>query len=437
MHGEGRQARADRVNAQLHNAQLPKTPKVQLPTPRPICSKDRVDTTRSWATRQSPAENWRRAGGCGRAIRHRRRRGAVRRVRRADAGEAAAADPGGVPRAAAARARRRACCSPARPAPYYDIAADIAPHGLTDHVTLTGYLDTDESLTDHLAACDVTLNLRWPTARETSGPWLRALAAGRATIITDLVHLGGCRPRSIRGRGRCTRSGSGSRGSGIGSGRRPEAAKAANRPLNPSRPRPIPICVAIDILDEDHSLRLAMRRLAADAALRDALGRAARDWWARDHSVEAMADDYERVMREAAGAARPGRRAARAHARRGRPQAGDADDPFRQRSARAPKSLAEARDHHAQRRSLHARGRRDDHRSPRAARHRPARRRRRAATSSWSNATATAPRRSPTGDQIEIVNFVGGGRDRNRIIWYRIRSMDPSSSSPAASSRRG
>jgi hypothetical protein len=42
-----------------------------------------------------------------------------------------------------------------------------------------------------------------------------------------------------------------------------------------------------------------MRRLAADAALRAELGRAARDWWARDHSVEAMADDYERVMREA------------------------------------------------------------------------------------------------------------------------------------------
>src|SRR6185369_15723618 len=73
------------------------------------------------------------------------------------------------------------------PAPHYDVAADIARHGLADRVTLTGYLDTDESLTDHLASCDVTLNLRWPTARETSGPWLRALAAGRTTVITDLV----------------------------------------------------------------------------------------------------------------------------------------------------------------------------------------------------------------------------------------------------------
>ena len=56
-------------------------------------------------------------------------------------------------------------------------------------------------------------------------------------------------------------------------------------------------------MDEDHSLRLAMRRLASDRALRDELGRAAREWWAREHSVEAMVEDYERVMRDAA--ARP------------------------------------------------------------------------------------------------------------------------------------
>ena len=46
-----------------------------------------------------------------------------------------------------------------------------------------------------------------------------------------------------------------------------------------------------------------MRRLAVDAALRARLGSAARDWWAREHSVEGMVDDYERVMRDAA--ARP------------------------------------------------------------------------------------------------------------------------------------
>jgi glycosyltransferase involved in cell wall biosynthesis len=76
------------------------------------------------------------------------------------------------------------------PAAHYDLVADIAALGLEDRVTLTGYLDTDAELTGHLAACDVSVNMRWPTARETSGPWLRALAAGIATVISDLVHLG-------------------------------------------------------------------------------------------------------------------------------------------------------------------------------------------------------------------------------------------------------
>jgi glycosyltransferase involved in cell wall biosynthesis len=132
-------------------------------------------------------------------------------------------------------------------------------------VTLTGFLETDDELTDHIAACDVTLNLRWPTARETSGPWLRALAAQKATVITDLAHLAdvpSLDPRTWR--------------------------------TTDHGPRDTdPVCVAIDILDEDHSLRLAMRRLATDGDLRTRLGRAAREYWARTHSVEGMADDYE------------------------------------------------------------------------------------------------------------------------------------------------
>ncbi|HEX9367917.1 MAG TPA: glycosyltransferase family 4 protein [Vicinamibacterales bacterium] len=183
------------------------------------------------------------------------------------------------------------------PAAHYDVAADITAHGLTDHTTLAGYLESDEDLTDYLSACDVTLNLRWPTARETSGPWLRALAAGRATIITDLVHLGdvpSLDPRTWTDNGL----------SALGFGLREEATEPMGSVASVPKPKaqsPKPVCVAIDILDEDHSLRLAMRRLASDRALREQLRRAARDWWAREHSLEAMVDDYERVLREAAG----------------------------------------------------------------------------------------------------------------------------------------
>jgi glycosyltransferase involved in cell wall biosynthesis len=176
-------------------------------------------------------------------------------------------------------------------AAHYSAAAEISALRLDDRVTSTGYLERDEDLTDHLAACDVSLNLRWPTARETSGPWLRALAAGRATIVMDLAHLAdvpSLDPRTWT-EDRLWALGFGTWG-----------ARTEEPSLKPNAKSPKPICVAIDVLDEDHSLRLAMRRLATDAALRDELGRAGREWWAREHTVNAMADDYERVMRDAA-----------------------------------------------------------------------------------------------------------------------------------------
>jgi mannosyltransferase len=151
--------------------------------------------------------------------------------------------------------------------PHYDLRADIARHGLTSAVTVTGYLASDAEFTDAIAACDVALSLRWPTAREVSGPWLRSLAAGKATVITDLAHLTGVPtidPRTWR-----------------------VATSDA------------PCAVAIDILDEDHSLRLALRRLGTDRTLRDALGRAARAYWQAHHSIATMVEGYRRLIDEA------------------------------------------------------------------------------------------------------------------------------------------
>jgi hypothetical protein len=229
-------------------------------------------------------------------------------------------------------------------AAHYDAAADVRRRGLESRVTITGYLDTEAELTDAIAACDVSLNLRWPTAREISGPWLRALAAGRPTVITDLAHLAhvpSLDPRTWR-----IRSGSGMRnagsahleeragirdpGSGIresgystlgmrgpgfgtrdsGLGTRPPHPDTITRgtPSDPASRIPHPdtitaVTVAIDILDEDHSLRLAMRRLAIDAALRAELGAAGRRYWAEEHSMPRMVEDYRRAL--ATAAARP------------------------------------------------------------------------------------------------------------------------------------
>jgi glycosyltransferase involved in cell wall biosynthesis len=151
--------------------------------------------------------------------------------------------------------------------PHYDVHADIERHGLTDAVTVTGYLASDAVFTEAIAASDVALNLRWPTAREVSGPWLRSLAAGKPTVITDLAHLSGVPtidPRSWR------------------------AATTAT-----------PCAVAVDILDEDHSLRLALRRLGADRELRETLGRAARAYWQEHHAIATMVEGYRRLIGEA------------------------------------------------------------------------------------------------------------------------------------------
>jgi glycosyltransferase involved in cell wall biosynthesis len=156
---------------------------------------------------------------------------------------------------------------------HYDVAEDVRRRGLAGQVTITGYLASDEELTEAIAASDVTLNLRWPSAREVSGPWLRCLAAGKASITIDLAHMADVPtldPRTWRVTG--------------------------------GDPRP-PVAVAIDIMDEDHSLRVALRRLAHDDALRNAIGLAARQYWQSEHAQAAMLEDYRRLLPHAAAAA--------------------------------------------------------------------------------------------------------------------------------------
>ncbi|MEO7270374.1 MAG: hypothetical protein ABI211_00050, partial [Vicinamibacterales bacterium] len=60
-----------------------------------------------------------------------------------------------------------------------------------------------------------------------------------------------------------------------------------------------PVCIAIDILDEDHSLALAMRRLATHPGLRESLGHAAADCWRRTHSPDLMIAEYRTLLDDA------------------------------------------------------------------------------------------------------------------------------------------
>jgi glycosyltransferase involved in cell wall biosynthesis len=166
---------------------------------------------------------------------------------------------------------------------HYDVRAEAEALGIADRVEITGYVP-DEDLPAHLAAADVCICLRWPTARETSASWLRCLAAGKPTIVTDLTHLVDVPTLDPR--------------SWTLLHARADAASVGQPPVAADA-----VAVSIDILDEDHSLELAMRRLALDAPLRERLGRAARGYWEAHATLPLMLEDYTRVLENAA--ARP------------------------------------------------------------------------------------------------------------------------------------
>lgn len=166
-------------------------------------------------------------------------------------------------------------------AAHYRLQTDLERFGVQHAAIVTGYVESDETLTDLICACDAALTLRWPSAGEVSGPWLRCLAAATPTVITQLPHLVGIPwldPRTW------------SRAVGV-----PSSEDASGASSDPDGA----CCVAVDILDEDHSLLLAMRRLARDGALRDRLGRAGQRYWVAHHAPPLMLEDYERAIADA------------------------------------------------------------------------------------------------------------------------------------------
>jgi glycosyltransferase involved in cell wall biosynthesis len=70
-------------------------------------------------------------------------------------------------------------------APDVDVAALIADLGLNEVVHHVGYAGDLNSFVDWIHTADVVVNLRQPTAGETSAVALRALAAGRPLIVFD------------------------------------------------------------------------------------------------------------------------------------------------------------------------------------------------------------------------------------------------------------
>jgi glycosyltransferase involved in cell wall biosynthesis len=69
----------------------------------------------------------------------------------------------------------------------YDLELQAAENGLSlgESVFHLGYLD-DSDIAPLLLACDVLVSLRWPTMGETSGSVIRALAAARPIIVSEV-----------------------------------------------------------------------------------------------------------------------------------------------------------------------------------------------------------------------------------------------------------
>jgi glycosyltransferase involved in cell wall biosynthesis len=136
--------------------------------------------------------------------------------------------------------------------PHFDFAAVARPE-LMAGVTVTGHLDLERFLV-HMAAADVAVNLRHPTAGETSGTFIRLLGLGKAVIVS-------------------------------------RAGAFAEVPEG--------CCAQVDLDEGEEDLLVAvLERLEADPELRRAMGDNARRWAAAHHSLEGSARGYAELLRQ-------------------------------------------------------------------------------------------------------------------------------------------
>ena len=133
------------------------------------------------------------------------------------------------------------------------LESELERLGVRGRTVLTGRIPLHE-LAAHIEAADVVAHLRYPTARETSAALLRVLAQGRPTIVSDLEQQADL----------------------------PEEA-----------------VLRVDLADEEAGLGAALRRLAQDATLRRALGRAAAAFVSREHAPERVAAEWQDVFERA------------------------------------------------------------------------------------------------------------------------------------------
>jgi glycosyltransferase involved in cell wall biosynthesis len=144
------------------------------------------------------------------------------------------------------------------PSPGFDLERALDAAGLTEgeDVLVRGWVPENE-LWSVLAASDVCVNLRWPTMGETSGAAVRALALGKALVVSDVGWFS-------------------------------------------ELPDDVVVKVPVDRFEVD-VLAATLERLADDDALREHLGHTAREHVAKEHSLERAANLYAAALEDLPG----------------------------------------------------------------------------------------------------------------------------------------
>ena len=130
------------------------------------------------------------------------------------------------------------------------LRALLERRGVAARTVVTGRVPLD-ALPVHIAAADVVLHLRYPTAGETSAALLRVLAQGRPAIVPDLENLAEVPGDAV---------------------------------------------VKLDVADEEGEATRALLRLFASPPLRERLGRRAAEYARRAHSPELCLQSYEAAL---------------------------------------------------------------------------------------------------------------------------------------------
>jgi hypothetical protein len=127
---------------------------------------------------------------------------------------------------------------------------------------------TDASPDRVLDEADVIVAMSWPPADEATLA-MAGMAAGRAVVVFEAAHTAGW----------------------------PALDPQTWQPRGWTRERPV--VVSVDPRDEEHSLSLALRRLANDSALRGESGPAAHEWWHEHATVDQAARAWRSILDDA------------------------------------------------------------------------------------------------------------------------------------------